>query len=201
MRKEPSQARSQRTAERILAAARELVVNAELHEISRITTNSVAKAASISVGSLYQYFPNIGSIFLALYADMVAPIQQVLREFDSSEYLCLSREKFFDEFNRAMTSRGPESEFVFALQHATKVHRQLLQAEAEHSELIAKTIAKFLRYYGSSWPEDKLERLALYAFYLDFGSWYYRDRVRPPESEVFDWELQTLNHLIERTFS
>jgi AcrR family transcriptional regulator len=187
-------------AERILLAARQLAVSAELPGISRITTNQVAKAAGISVGSLYQYFPNIESIFLALYQQMVAPIQHVLVEFDSSQYLTLSREQFFDEFLRAMTSRGPDAEFVFAMQHATKVYPALLEAESVHSRLIATAIKRFMRYYGSTWPDDKLERLALYAFYLDFGTWFYRDRVRPDEQEVFEWELRCLNDLFARPF-
>lgn len=186
--------------ERILDAARQLVINAELPEIGRITTNNVAKTAGVSVGSLYQYFPNIESIFLALYEEMVAPIQQVLEEFDSTQYLVMPREQFFDEFNRAMTSRGPGSEFVFAMQHVSKVYPGLLKAEAVHSQLIATTISGFLRYYGSTWPSDKLERLALYAFYLDFGTWFYRDRVRPMESEIFEWELRTLNNVFNRAF-
>ena len=86
------------------------------------------------------------------------------------------------------------------MQHATKVYPALLEAEAVHSQLIARTISGFMRYYGSTWPEDKLERLALYAFYVDFGTWFYRDRVRPKESEVFEWELRTLNDVFARAF-
>ena len=112
----------------------------------------------------------------------------------------MPREQFFDEFNRAMTSRGPDSEFVFAMQHATKVYPALLQAEAVHSKLVAATISGFMRYYGSKWAPDKLERLALYAFYLDFGTWFYRDRVRPNEPEIFQWELRTLNDVFSRAF-
>jgi AcrR family transcriptional regulator len=62
-RKSPSQERSRRTVERILNAAARI-----FHEqgYAGATTNDVADEAGVSVGSLYQYFPNKDALLVAL---------------------------------------------------------------------------------------------------------------------------------------
>ena len=201
MRKLPSQKRSRVRVQHILAAARTLICNIEGHDIARVTTAHIAEAADVSVGSLYQYFSNVESIFLALYEELVDPIQEVLEEFDSAKMLSMPVDKFFDSFNRSMTSRGPNREFVFAMQQATKVYPALVEAETLHSEYLADKIAGFLRHFGSTWPMPKLKRLALYMFYLDYGTWYYRQRYLPEDAEIFEWELETLNTFLARAFN
>lgn len=59
MRKQPRQGRSREMVERILVAAREVLVD---QGFDRFSTNRVAQAAGVSPGSLYQYFPDKASI-------------------------------------------------------------------------------------------------------------------------------------------
>jgi AcrR family transcriptional regulator len=62
-RKSPSHERSRRTVDRILDAATRI-----FHEqgYTGATTNDIADEADISVGSLYQYFPNKDALLVAL---------------------------------------------------------------------------------------------------------------------------------------
>lgn len=62
-RKLPRQKRSQRTVERILDAAAHIFDEAGYSETS---TSDIAFEAGVSIGSLYQYFPNKDSMLLAL---------------------------------------------------------------------------------------------------------------------------------------
>lgn len=76
-RREPKQQRSQRTVEDVLEAV-QLVV--KRHGTQAITTNRIAEAAGISVGSLYQYFPDKRAIFAALHDQHVDDVRQVMEQ-------------------------------------------------------------------------------------------------------------------------
>jgi len=62
-RKRPRQTRSKVTVDTILAATARVLVK---HGFDGLTTNGVAAAAGVSIGSLYQYFPNKEALVAAL---------------------------------------------------------------------------------------------------------------------------------------
>lgn len=62
-RKRPVQARSKQTVADILDATAQVLVE---HGYHGATTNHIAKRAGVSVGSLYQYFPNKEALVLEL---------------------------------------------------------------------------------------------------------------------------------------
>ena len=72
-RKRPKQARSVALVERVLDEAARLFEESGYHAT---TTNHIAKAAGVSVGSLYQYFPNKDALLVGLverHLDEAAP--------------------------------------------------------------------------------------------------------------------------------
>ena len=81
-RRRPIQARSQQTVAAILEAA------ARLYERGTTTTNRIAQLAGVSIGSLYEYFPNKDAIVSALLdkhmGEAVARLQQQIAELDPS---------------------------------------------------------------------------------------------------------------------
>lgn len=62
-RKTPRQARARATHDAILEAAAQLIGR---HGLADFTTNAVAARAGVSIGSLYQYFPNKDALMVAL---------------------------------------------------------------------------------------------------------------------------------------
>ncbi len=62
-RKQPAQARSKATVAAILTAAAQVF---ERHGYAAGTTDRIAERAGVSVGSVYQYFPNKSAILVAL---------------------------------------------------------------------------------------------------------------------------------------
>lgn len=62
-RKTPRQSRSQATVDAIIEAAARILA---LRGFAKTTTNAVAETAGVSIGSLYQYFPNKESIIAAV---------------------------------------------------------------------------------------------------------------------------------------
>lgn len=75
-RKRPVQSRSQTTVEAILTAAVELFAT---RGYARTNTNHVAIRAGVSVGSLYQYFPNKDAILTALVERHLDAVDVVIR--------------------------------------------------------------------------------------------------------------------------
>ncbi|MGO4565212.1 TetR/AcrR family transcriptional regulator [Rhizobium sp. 2YAF20] len=76
-RREPKQQRSRRTVDDVLEAV-QLVV--KRHGTQAITTNRIAEAAGVSVGSLYQYFPDKRAILIALHDRHVDDVRQVIEQ-------------------------------------------------------------------------------------------------------------------------
>ena len=106
LRKEPKQIRSKLMFDSILEASTRV-----LEEVSfkKFTTNRVAEAAGISIGSLYQYFPNKQSILIELERiaidKMTANIENLLfdenhtsqdRLFKVIEYFLITDSALYD---------------------------------------------------------------------------------------------------------
>ncbi len=84
-RKSPIQDRSRRTVETILEAAAQVL---ETRGYATATTDRIAERAGVSVGTLYQYFPNKDAILLALAfchaMEGVSAFVPLAREFHES---------------------------------------------------------------------------------------------------------------------
>lgn len=76
-RKQPQQARSSELVGAILQAAVQVLAKEGAH---RFTTIRVAEKAGVSVGSLYQYFPNKAAILFRLQSDEWRQTAVLLRE-------------------------------------------------------------------------------------------------------------------------
>jgi AcrR family transcriptional regulator len=74
-RREPKQRRSRQTVDDVLEAVPRVL---RRHGAEAITTNRVAEAAGVSIGSLYQYFPDKQAIFMALHERHVDGVRQVI---------------------------------------------------------------------------------------------------------------------------
>jgi AcrR family transcriptional regulator len=87
-RKRPSQERSRLTVDAIVEAAAHVF---EEHGYAKATTNRIADRAGVSIGSLYQYFPNKDAILVALterhIEEGIAVVGPLLAELDGSKPL------------------------------------------------------------------------------------------------------------------
>jgi AcrR family transcriptional regulator len=80
VRRVPNQQRAQVTVEAMLDAAIKLLKRSGA---SSITTNRIAETAGVSIGSVYQYFPNKQAIFIALH-------ERHIRQVDDMMLRCLT---------------------------------------------------------------------------------------------------------------
>lgn len=77
-RRRPRQARAQHTVEILLDAVARVL---KRHGVGAVTTNRIAEVAGVSIGSVYQYFPDKAAIFVALHARHV---EQVARAIEAA---------------------------------------------------------------------------------------------------------------------
>jgi AcrR family transcriptional regulator len=76
-RRRPRQARAQATVDAIVKATARVLVD---EGYDRASTNRVALAAGVSIGSLYQYFPSKEALVAALVEDHIAKMQSALTQ-------------------------------------------------------------------------------------------------------------------------
>jgi AcrR family transcriptional regulator len=74
-RRQPKQRRARQTVEAVLDAVARVV---KRHGVRGVTTNRIAVAAGVSIGSVYQYFPDKRAIFAALLERHVDAIGRVI---------------------------------------------------------------------------------------------------------------------------
>ena len=106
LRKKPKQKRSKLMVDNILEASIRVLKH---HPYQQFTTNRVAEAAGISIGSLYQYFPNKQSILLELEIravnEMIENVEKLLfdnkfqperRLYRAIEYFFITESSFYE---------------------------------------------------------------------------------------------------------
>lgn len=76
-RRQPTQKRAQETIIAILDAVIRLLKH---RGAAAISTNGIAEAAGVSIGSVYQYFPNKRAIFIALHERHIEQVDRVLQQ-------------------------------------------------------------------------------------------------------------------------
>jgi AcrR family transcriptional regulator len=74
-RRKPKQRRAQQTVRAVLDAVVRIL---KKQGPQAVTTNRVAEVAGVSIGSLYQYFPNKTAIFVALHRRHVEEIDRLI---------------------------------------------------------------------------------------------------------------------------
>ena len=118
VRRQPVQRRARQTVEAVLDAVVRIV---KREGIKAVTTNHVAEVAGVSIGSVYQYFPDKRAIFIALHRRHIEEIDRMVeaRLMDHAE-------SSLEELIRAMVEAMIEA-------HATdpKLH-ELLFSEVPH---------------------------------------------------------------------
>jgi AcrR family transcriptional regulator len=76
VRRRPKQRRARQTVEAVLDAVIRLLKRGGAEAI---TTNRIAEVAGVSIGSVYQYFPDKGAIFTALHQRHVDQIDRMVQ--------------------------------------------------------------------------------------------------------------------------
>ena len=140
LKKQPKQARSADLVAAILDAAVQVLAK---EGAQRFTTARVAEKAGVSVGSLYQYFPNKAAILFRLQSDEWRQTSEMLRVIlEEVERPPLDRLRTL--VHAFVRSECEEAEMRVALNDAAPLYRDAPEAQAAKASG-ARTVEVFLR--------------------------------------------------------
>jgi AcrR family transcriptional regulator len=196
-RRKPQQDRGHRRVELILDSTRALLKSRGAHTI---TTPQIASAAGISVGSIYQYFPNKEAILAALYCAYLDDIKSVFVAFDDEKYLELGWQNFFHKLLTAVFEQESSGDLYESFNVAMALYPELQAIDAMHSEQIVMMIADFMSKLGSRWRKPRRLRLARFLYSLNSGIWQYRYDGDAPVIETNAWQLIAMERVLKEAF-
>jgi AcrR family transcriptional regulator len=182
LRKEPKQARSSSLVEAALEAAVQVLV---AEGAARFTMARVAERAGVSVGSLYQYFPNKAALLFRLQSDewrqTTGMLQAILEDRNMPP---LARVRALT--HAFVRSECEEAAVRGALDDAAPLYRDAPEAR----EIKAAANSAFLRFMEEALPDLSSARRAVAADILkttlgEVGK-YISETARPaPEVEAY----------------
>lgn len=137
-RRLPTQARGQQSRDLILRAAADVI---EAEGLDRLTTKRIATAAGVSVGSVYQYFPNKEAVVCALtlqWLDLIRSKMDAMHPRNSGiTDLQAYMELMFSEIRGVYVSQPGLDPMINALYAMPSLH-QLVQ---DHDKAVAASMA------------------------------------------------------------
>ena len=153
-RKGPRQERSRVTVDSIMQATLELIAQ---DGFPALTTTRIAARAGISVGSLYEYFPNREAILLSLY------------ESTSSNVANTARRIVLDILDLPVEQGIPKSiEALLAVHGANKLilldlvtempELKLATHPVSYDNLVRSSVSTYLQHLGAEMTPKELER-------------------------------------------
>lgn len=160
-RKRPKQARSRATVDAILEAAAQVFC---AHGYAGGTTDRVAERAGVSIGSLYQYFPNKESLLLSLATQHMDEgfdlIHRLLAEVAKSQPALKIMLRQFVEALIELHDQAPQ------LHRVLFNEAPLPPAFVEEKEAREAEFAEKLQLLLAAYPEIQVRNTALAAYML-----------------------------------
>ena len=158
--REPAQARSRDTVQRILQAAIQVLKS---NGIEGFTSNHVAAAAGLSVASVYQFFPNKQAIIYRLYQDWLQEVTDRLTREVQQNRAEPSWQRFAERLSDVLAAAAFDRHAEYELLRAMWSHRELIEFDQRHSRALGDLVAQSMRRYGSKLPAHELSELASFA--------------------------------------
>ena len=152
-RKQPRQERSRHMNQVILEAAVRVL---RRQGATGFTTTRVAEVAGISVGSLYQYYPNKASLLFRVHEQederTWGEIEEILEEVETPP-----RERVVRAIDQFFETEAAEAELRRALQDAAVLYRD----SPEFGAHMSRVVARVRRFLAEAWPARRVRGEAL----------------------------------------
>lgn len=159
-RRQPTQQRSQERLDRILAAAKELIAGTGS---DRVKMSEIAILAEISIGSLYQYFPDKSAVIRTLAqrynADCHRCIAEALAPVSDLESLRMAYDSLVDQYYELLLAEPVMRDIWSAMQS----DKQLTALALEECRACGALLAAAMQRAS---PDADAEKIAASAFLI-----------------------------------
>lgn len=198
MRKIPRQKRSREMVARLLDATATTLAQRGLDQT---TTNHIAEAAGVSIGSLYQYFPDKDALIEALLERMAEQVMELFRQraqqIDVSRFELRDVAKVAISYGYAHMKADPVLRELVQHWHRVPI-RQLLEPLAQFFLMMAQPY--FLQRYRDYPVQDLAPKLYVLIQSTLFTTLHYLVEPNPAvsESQLIDTLTDMIVALLER---
>ena len=161
-RRLPVQARSRERVDRILDAAAQLLTE---RGYDAVKTNNIAKRAGVSIGSIYQFFPNRFAIFHALVTRYLDRIADILSAHMGPEAPDRPYDEVLENVIDIMAEIWRSEDAFHAVWLAIRNTAELRQADEYYANMfVNETLYNFLSRVLPDIEEDRRRAMARIVF-------------------------------------
>lgn len=158
MRRQPRQARSQERVNQILDVAEQLFID---QGYTATTTNAIAAGAKVSIGSLYQFFPDKAAILRALAIRYNERLYHVLVRPDLAEVTNIPLATYMTQLIDATDQFLAEHPGYYAIyMQAQGTLTELQEVESAADAQLIQELATLLSHYNPTLNPSDYEAIA-----------------------------------------
>ncbi|MBD0709798.1 MULTISPECIES: TetR/AcrR family transcriptional regulator [unclassified Streptomyces] len=155
------QARGERRIAQLLQAAAQVFCSSGYTAAS---TNAIAREASVSPGTLYQYFPNKEAIAIELGGRLMHQMREAHGLAFTPENLGLPLPELIDAVLDPMIEFNCANPALLALMHGSEVPGRIAEEHDELHNTLLTRVREFVAGKAPELPEAERERIAAMAF-------------------------------------
>jgi|GEM_PF-6683579 AcrR family transcriptional regulator len=194
-RKKPKQQRATERVELIINSYLELLDQGE----TRITTNSIARAAGIPVSSLYQYFPNKEAIACAVYSHWAEQGIAVLEKRREQARAVANWQDYFDKGRPDFFGQILGAKVVHQLAPVMNSTPELREVQRSYLKKMIAILSETVRILGSDWPDKPLDNMVSLIIELNTTVFHHMARQnRTDAGETHAHWQEAATRLLER---
>lgn len=146
MKRQGLTTKAQETKKAILTATTQIILK---EGIERVTTNSIAERAGVSIGSLYQYYENKEDIYEELFFALIRRREERIKEALGFHTLTLPPEKTIASVVEAVVDAGSSEDlileqYMFSLLMRTKNEKAIIEHAASFDGMVRQILKGLL---------------------------------------------------------
>ena len=141
--------------------------------VGAVSTNRIARETGMSIGAIYQYFPNKEAIVIALYRKALDDAWNRMQETISGITPAQGYAESAVLIQRRVSGidRTRHSPHIIAL--SLSGYPGVAAVDLEHGLRVKRWLSDLMVEYGSPWPRERIEALAAFIYAMHNGATWH----------------------------